>query len=53
MTHLSIDYIDNFDIEHFKEPIQVLLSNPICTVGLTYATCVTKDSIVLITVILF
>ena len=29
MTHLSIDYIDNFDIGYFKEPIQVYVSYPI------------------------
>ena len=46
MTHLSIDYIDHFDIGYFMYNC----SNPIdypnprqLTMGLNYATCVTKN----------
>ena len=29
MTHLSIDYIDYFDIGYFKDPFMYNYSNPI------------------------
>ena len=57
MTHLSIDYIDDFNL---GASFMYNCSNPIdypnprqLTMGLTYATCVTKGSLVSIVVILF
>ena len=53
-VHTQIVLIIEFNgIGHFKKPIHVELSNPIFTIALTYAACVTKDMLVLIILILF
>ena len=56
MTHQSTDYIDHFDIGYFMFNYSNHIDYPNpwqLTMGLTYATCITKGSLFLIVVTLF